>query len=122
MIISSQNEELEGAAKRASVGNAHRRPSMSSDTPSMNDKQWAKLTVLVERAAKLNFMTAKQTEIIEKCIERREQTVLSVLATSKGNFTKVFKLILTKVCSTHVSCHLGLFRIVDQYGTSQDIW
>jgi hypothetical protein len=65
------------------------RNSMASSTPSMNEKQWSKLTILVEKASKLNFMTDKQTEIIGKCIERRETAVLSVLATSGGNFTKV---------------------------------
>jgi hypothetical protein len=80
----------------------------------MSDMKWAKLKVLVEKAAKLNFMTPKQTEILEMCIARKEHTVLSVLSTSGGNFTKVYiNLSLTLlVCSIDVSHCLGLLGVV----------
>lgn len=86
------NSKIEDQGKSSIVNildRSRNRNSVISSTASMNEQQWAKLKILVEKAAKLNFMTEKQNEIVEKCIERREQTVLSVLKTSGGNFNKV---------------------------------
>jgi hypothetical protein len=97
LAANKSGEKLHPSVHTSGAVHASGRNSVTSGHSSLNDKQWGQLKVLVEKAKQLNFMDTKQTEILEKCIERREAAVLSVLAASGGNFTKFIQIMSLSV-------------------------
>lgn len=69
-----------------SSGLIHPRISVVSGSgSSMNEKHWTTLKTLIDKASAIN---ERQTEILARCLEKRETAVLSALRSAGENFSK----------------------------------